>query len=199
MARKPLITIDRFGNEIDLLDLRPRQEIINELMITKEEAAARAGISIDQFKALVRERIFPEHAPRSRLWQRKLLYLRLHGVSIHSEKAVAGYVYFMQMGDFIKIGWSTWPDNRRDGLQTSNPYDIIILGAFPGRTDQESKVHRLFKHLHWRGEWFRQSPGLWAYIAWQKVVWRGNADVISGDLDNVVKLASSGKSVESTK
>lgn len=187
MGRGGIIVVDKFGNEIDLADH------VNALMISKAEAADRAGISLAQFSALVRERIFPDHAPRSRLWNRKALSAHMDQVSIRTNPVVTGYVYFMQMGEFIKIGWSTWPESRRIQLQTSNPYDIILLGAFPGRIDQEDKAHQLFQHLRARGEWFRKSPGLLAYIAWQKIFWRGNANAICGDLDNVIRLNDSWK------
>lgn len=104
-----------------------------------------------------------------------------------------GYVYFIEMGDFIKIGWSAWPPTRRENLQTANPYDLVMLGAFPGTPDNEQSLHRMFARFHRRGEWFRKSPTLLAYIAWLKIAWKGCANIIKGDLDNVVALPASGE------
>jgi hypothetical protein len=167
--------------------------ILNEVMITKEDAAARCGITSKQFDALVKEGIFPKPAPGGRHWNRKRLYECLKIRKLLTDKVEPGWVYFMEMGDFVKIGWSAWPKARRDALQTANPYDIKILGAFPGCLGNELDLHEIFKHLRTRGEWFRKSPGLLAYIAWLKVAWRGNANVIAGDLDNVIPLAARGE------
>jgi predicted DNA-binding transcriptional regulator AlpA len=187
------IIVDKHGNQIDLADPRPRRDIVNELMITKEEAAERCGITTKQFDALVKEGVFPLPAKASRRWDRKKLYECLEDRKLRTHKVAPGWVYFMEMGDFIKIGWSTWPASRREALQAGNPYDIKLLGAFPGCLGNEAAVHETFAHLRSRSEWFRKSPGLLAYIAWLKVAWRGHADMIKGDLDNVVSLAPRGE------
>lgn len=54
--------------------------------------------------------------------------------------------------------------------------------------ENEAGLHLTFAHIRHRGEWFRKSPGLLAYIAWLKVAWKGDSHMIRGDLDNVVKL-----------
>lgn len=162
--------------------------VSNPLLLTLDEAAARAGISTAQFNALVKEKIFPESVDGTPLWNRKILYETLEILRIRTDKVSPGFVYFMEMGDFIKIGWSTWPESRRADLQTSNPYDIKLLGAFPGSIHSEAGLHTMFASLRGRGEWFRKSDGLLAYIAWLKVAWRGDPRVIKGDLDNVVSI-----------
>lgn len=201
MRRASIVVIDKHGNRVDLVDLHCRVHetpatVINPHLIGKEEAVARCGISMKQFDALVKEGIFPPRLPRTQLWNRKKLYECLEIRKLLTDKVEPGWVYFMEMGDFVKIGWSTWPASRRDTLQTSCPYDIKILGAFPGSIGNEAGLHTLFSHLRARGEWFRKSPGLLAYIAWLKVAWRGNANVIPGDLDNVIAMTPSGKSVD---
>jgi hypothetical protein len=42
---------------------------------------------------------------------------------------------------------------RREALQTGNPYDIVILGGFPGSKVNETGLHAIFAHAHHRGEW----------------------------------------------
>lgn len=179
------------GRKIDLADLpepAPTAPAVNPLLIHRDEVIARCGISPEQLKALVKERVFPDRLPRSQMWNRKSLYRRLDDLKIRTTRVEPGYVYFMQMGEFIKIGWSTWPESRRAALQTSNPYDIIILGAYPGDKENEDALHRLFAHAQHRNEWFQKTPGLIAYMAWLKVAWKGDARAIRGELDNVVSL-----------
>ena len=193
------VMVDRHGNEteIDLANLPPAKRaapVVNPLLIGKDEAVARCGITAKQFDALVKEGVFPPRLPGSRVWNRKQLYEWIEVAKMRTFKVEPGWVYFMEMGDFIKIGWSTWPQNRRDALQAANPYDIIILGAFPGGIENEAHLHQVFAPLRTRGEWFRKSPGLLAYIAWLKVAWRGNPKVIAGELDNVVSIR--GKTVD---
>ena len=135
----------------------------------------------------MKEKVFLPPVSKN-LWDRKALYARLDFLKIKTDRVDPGYVYFMEMGDFIKIGWSHWPPLRRDALQSNGPYDIVLLGAFPGTLENEASLHAVFSHLGHRNEWFRKSPALIAYIAWLKVAWRGDARVFRGDLDNVVKL-----------
>lgn len=169
---------------------------VNPRFIRKAEAIARCGLEKHQFDALVTDGIFPKPIRRG-VWDRKQFDHYLEFSRLPTRAVDAGFVYFMKMGDYIKIGWSAWPESRRASLQTSTPYDIIILGAFPGPQQSEGIVHRLFAMHRHKGEWFRIAPSLVAFIAWLKVAWRGHADLIPGELDNVIGLR--GKSVESTK
>ena len=166
------------------------QEIIQDVRnppITKAEAVVRTGLTKKQFEALIKENIFPQ-PDAGRRWRVHRFNAALEVLMKATDKVNPGYVYYMEMGDYIKIGWSDWPPNRRDVLQTATPYDIILLGAFPGSLENEQALHRMFAHCHKRDEWFHKSSGLLAWIAWLKIAWRGNADVIRGDLDNVVVL-----------
>lgn len=194
MKEKPQCFVEfSDGTRVSLEDLpafaaKRQAQIINERMISQEEAVERCGISVAQFKALVKEKVFPDRVTGSRLWDRKALYACLDERKIRTDIIEPGWVYFMEMGSFIKIGWASWPAQRRDTLQIGNPYDIKILGGFPGSKANEAGLHVVFAHAHHRGEWFRSSPGLLAYIAWLKVAWHGDSRVIRGDHDNVVKL-----------
>jgi hypothetical protein len=75
-----------------------------------------------------------------------------------------GKVYFITDGVGIKIGYSGSPSVRRDDLQTSHWARLSILGAMPGTTDDEKRLHRRFQHLKMRGEWFRPAPDLIGFI-----------------------------------
>lgn len=78
-----------------------------------------------------------------------------------------GYVYFVQVeGDGpIKIGVSTGlPDNRVYSLQCACPYELRLVATFFGGRAAEAGLHRRFKHLRLRGEWFRPAPELLEWI-----------------------------------
>jgi hypothetical protein len=51
------------------------------------------------------------------------------------------------------------------GLQTASPDELRLLGVIRNAThDDETALHRKFKHLRIRGEWFTASPELIGYI-----------------------------------
>lgn len=79
-----------------------------------------------------------------------------------------GFVYFirrMARGGAIKIGFSIEPQKRLARLQTSSADMLVILGVTPGTIATEKAIHARFKHLRLRGEWFRATDDLHAYIA----------------------------------
>lgn len=87
------------------------------------------------------------------------------------EQAPESYVYFIQCGDFIKIGCSATPEERVDQLRRGgkaerptvwegNPY---LLGYFPGGLREESEQHKRWSHLRDRGEWFKAEEELVAF------------------------------------
>lgn len=84
---------------------------------------------------------------------------RSRGVRKH-----AGYVYFIRVGDHIKIGFSTRPIDRLNGLQTSNPGRLEIVGTRPGSRKTEAELHERFKDMRVRGEWFQARVPLLRFI-----------------------------------
>jgi hypothetical protein len=75
-----------------------------------------------------------------------------------------GYVYFVQGGPFIKIGWSLLLQNRIAALQTGNPYKLELLGAIPGSIDTEREIHERFKKYRAQGEWFADCKELQDFV-----------------------------------
>jgi len=95
---------------------------------------------------------------------------------------------------FVKIGFSTDPENRFDRLQTGSPYELWIIVQLPVKEPREieSELHEHFAEKHVRGEWFDLDVGdydtltdlmkmansnqefdsLEDYYAWQRVVER---------------------------
>jgi hypothetical protein len=65
-------------------------------------------------------------------------------------------VYFIQCGDYIKIGVSKDPEKRRKSMETSNPYPLTLLKV--DKENSEEYWHEVFKEFHHRGEWYKMTP-----------------------------------------
>lgn len=74
------------------------------------------------------------------------------------------FIYFIQAADDptgpVKIGVSKRPKHRLAQLQIGSPYDLRLLGTYPGDDLTEAFLHRVFSGDHLRGEWFRYSERL---------------------------------------
>lgn len=86
---------------------------------------------------------------------------------------VPAAVYFIQSGDFIKIGYSKQPERRvaqiRRGGKAKRPSvglleDPVLLAYYPGTKADERALHQRFAEVHDQGEWFNRSPELDALI-----------------------------------
>jgi hypothetical protein len=77
-------------------------------------------------------------------------------------------VYFIEArgAGLVKIGKATEnPNIRLATLQTGSGHELKVLHWVPGwGAKEEAKLHRQFKRLHVRGEWFRLEEDLAAYI-----------------------------------
>jgi hypothetical protein len=69
-------------------------------------------------------------------------------------KKANGFVYFIQGGDLVKIGYTTNIRQRLYDLQTSAPIDLVLLGLIPGTRALEKEYHKRFAAHRVRGEWF---------------------------------------------
>lgn len=73
-------------------------------------------------------------------------------------------VYFIRSGELIKIGTSENLPSRYSTFATSGPEQPEILLVIAGDHTQERQVHALFAADRVRGEWFRPSDALMAFI-----------------------------------
>ena len=71
-------------------------------------------------------------------------------------------VYFVRIGDMIKIGYTTNLRLRVHGLSVTMNQ---VVATEPGTEEREAELHRRFAHLREFGEWFRAGPDLLKYIA----------------------------------
>lgn len=78
------------------------------------------------------------------------------------------FIYFFQVGDFVKIGRSRRWKERIAEMQTGSPHTIVPLLVFVGDVTDERGLHRRFHKYHFRGEWFHLSLKIKNYIETQK-------------------------------
>jgi len=77
-----------------------------------------------------------------------------------------GFVYFVagfetdETFGMMKVGFATDWRQRISNLQTALPFNLEILGVYPGTRDDEKRVHRLLKADHVKREWFRFSDAV---------------------------------------
>jgi hypothetical protein len=80
---------------------------------------------------------------------------------------IAERVYFIQANaDLIKIGRASSPHDRLESFQIGCPLELRLLGSYaPGDAVQaEAELHRRFAKARHRGEWFRPTTLLLAFI-----------------------------------
>lgn len=70
----------------------------------------------------------------------------------------AGYVYFLKVGDRLKIGFSINPYGRVATLSTglARPMDTLLVVR--GTVAEEKSLHRRFAAYRRKGEWFDAAP-----------------------------------------
>ena len=74
-------------------------------------------------------------------------------------------IYFIRSyNEFVKIGTSINPTNRKKELQTSNPKKLHVQAIIEGSFKTEKGLHELFEHSKVRGEWFRYTEEIKWYI-----------------------------------
>lgn len=67
---------------------------------------------------------------------------------------MTGYVYAVQAGDAVKIGWAADPVRRLSELNVGSPATHKLLGFVVATKDQECELHGLLSRWRLRGEWF---------------------------------------------
>jgi len=75
-------------------------------------------------------------------------------------------VYFARAGKdgLVKIGFSTNVGNRITTIQNGCPSTLKIIRNIDAERHTEKWLHRHFKHLHKRGEWFEYSDEMLTVI-----------------------------------
>ena len=72
---------------------------------------------------------------------------------------INGLVYFIEAGEFIKIGVSKRSAlaSRLNSVQVGCPFPAVLVGCVPSFRpfECEQMLHHVFGSHHFRGEWFR--------------------------------------------
>jgi hypothetical protein len=71
----------------------------------------------------------------------------------------------------IKIGYAGNVVKRMLRLQQGNPSALRVYATLPGGRGEERALHRRFRHLRIRGEWYEASEDLLAYVAAHAELW----------------------------
>jgi hypothetical protein len=87
-----------------------------------------------------------------------------HQTATEGLKDADGYVYLIDAGMDVKIGYARNPFKRLALLQTGNSEPLRLAAAFPGTKQTERELHELFAGDRIRGEWFYPSYELVAYF-----------------------------------
>jgi Meiotically up-regulated gene 113 len=88
-----------------------------------------------------------------------------HGEVYHAAKPSSrNVVYFIACGDFIKIGFASSLKHRISDLNIATPYPLVVLATVSGDMSTEKRLHQRFGVARHKGEWFRKTPDLLAFI-----------------------------------
>jgi hypothetical protein len=75
-----------------------------------------------------------------------------------------GWVYFIEAGGYIKIGFTGSVPSRLAQIETATPFVLTLLRQEPGTLETEMAFHKRFGALHVKGEWFRFEGELREYL-----------------------------------
>lgn len=136
----------------------------------RKRALTYCGCTETQFDAFVDAGLFPKKMPESEFWLKAHLDKAIAWLDVLTNSRVVAYeqVYFISCEQFIKIGFSGSARKRMADLQASTPFELRLIGLIPGGEFVEGRLHNIFDDHRHRGEWFRSSPALLAYIDWIK-------------------------------
>ena len=91
--------------------------------------------------------------------QKRRERMRADIVSLVNDTSVSlikrGFVYFLKMGAYVKIGFSTDVKSRIRNLGVGCPEKAEVIGLIPGTEETERFFHSMFASASSNGEWFR--------------------------------------------
>lgn len=108
------------------------------------------------------------------LWVEALEYI-VNDMTKASDLKTEGWVYFIQCGEYVKIGLSSNVESRLKALQSATPYPLKLLKKLPvpNMARAEARLHRHFASVRHKGEWFRLTEDdLWEVMSFESIdVW----------------------------
>lgn len=133
--------------------------------LSRVEAAARLGVTSEQFDVLTRDGRIPP--PRlidgHKIWDAQELMV---GRRVFSKPPAShpSAVYVIGFDQYVKIGFSTDAPSRIRALQDGVPIALKIHAVLRGTQKDERNLHRRFESYRARGEWFRLEGELKLWI-----------------------------------
>ena len=79
-------------------------------------------------------------------------------------KRVPNHLYFVQCGEYVKIGIAADVRKRVRDMEMHNPYEMKILHVMPGKRKEEKELHKRFATYRRRNEWFWFEGELREYV-----------------------------------
>ena len=75
-------------------------------------------------------------------------------------------IYFIGNREYqlVKIGFSTYPEDRMKQLQTGCPFELELFGVIKGSVKEEKTLHRKYSKYRINGEWFKIDGELKDYL-----------------------------------
>lgn len=77
----------------------------------------------------------------------------------------SGFVYAIDGGDTVKIGWSGDPRRRFAKIRSDNPSARLLIGFVTATIKEERDLHRLLSPWRVCREWYRREGPVAAFIA----------------------------------
>jgi hypothetical protein len=167
--------------QVDMHKRKPRAEVHASSVSPGAGNSAPDKTRVDPLAATI-AREFDLKAPGAGAGLRRLQIMKVNGEEITLDVARAvmrtfteyharlqreaeqkhqgAVVYYMRLGDMVKIGWTTDLATRR---QDVNPQEV--LATEPGDMKLERQRHQQFADLRVHGEWFRLEPPLTEWIS----------------------------------
>lgn len=79
---------------------------------------------------------------------------RGHVSTVYGPAGDPGYVYFVRVGDQVKIGFTKDVRQRVKSIQTSCADPVEVMAVMPGTTETEKFLHLRYDAYRTGGEWF---------------------------------------------
>jgi hypothetical protein len=75
-----------------------------------------------------------------------------------------GFIYAVENGDAVKIGYAVDPVRRLSELNVGSPGRHRLVGFAPGAREHESELHSLLDRWRVRGEWFEKAGAVLHFL-----------------------------------
>jgi DNA-binding XRE family transcriptional regulator len=78
---------------------------------------------------------------------------------------VTGFIYAIECGGRIKIGYSTNPKLRLAKIASDSPFPCNFIGQWPGTLEDEGAIHARFEAVRCYREWFAATDELRSFLS----------------------------------